>query len=110
MTECKRLNEVWEFFRTEIRNKWGNEWSTKEMLYGPNERSANKMKTEYVFLRVMNRFTGVRLEGNFDSDVVTPMKKMCEEIINTMGDVFDDKLKIRNDGDNYVNRKFLNKT
>ena len=58
----------------------------------------------------MNRFTGVRFEGEFNTDVVTPMIKMCEEIINTMDKAFDEKLKIRNDGDNYVNRKFFNKT
>ena len=80
------------------------------MLYGPNERTASKMKTEYAFLRVMNRFTGVRSEGEFDADVVTPMIKTCEEIINTMDIAFNEKLKIRNDGDNYVNRKFFNKT
>ena len=74
LTECKKLAEVWEFFRSGIKGKWNAEWSDVEMVYGPEEYTPQKMKVEYVFLRVLNHFTGLRSKGNFNSDVVTPIK------------------------------------
>ena len=97
LTECKMMVKLWEFFRNEIREKWDEEWSDAEMIYVPSERTPTKMKTEYVFLRLMNRFMGLRSEGNFDSDVVTPLKKTCEELMNILIGVFDDKFGIEMD-------------
>ena len=94
-TECSRLREIWEYFRTGIENKWNESWSEAEMIYGPETRSPNKMKIEYAFLRIMNRFSGLRSEGEFNTDVVTPMKKSCDDILNLIDDVFDGQLKIR---------------
>ena len=43
LTECKMLAKLWEFFRNEIREKWDEEWSDAEMIYGPSERTPTKM-------------------------------------------------------------------
>ena len=75
LTECRKLNELWEFLRDEIKSKWNEEWSVTEMIYGPDTKSPIKLKIEYIFLRIMNRFTGLRSEGKFNTDVVTPLKK-----------------------------------
>ena len=93
LTECKVMINVWEFFRTKLDDEWNIKWSDAEMVYGPVERSPRKLKAEYVFLRIMNRFTGLRSEGNFDTDVITPLKKTCEDLINTLTGVFDDKFR-----------------
>ena len=52
------------------------------MIYGPESKTPKKLKIEYVFLRLMNRFTCLRSEGKFDTDIVTLLKKTCEELIN----------------------------
>ena len=95
LTECLRLKEVLDHFRAEIKKKWNENWSEAEMLYGPDVRSPIKMKIEYAFLRIMNRFSGLRSEGNFNTEVVTPMKKTCDDVLGLIDEVFDGKMKIR---------------
>ena len=65
------------------------------MIFGPNEKTPSKMKAEYVYLRILNQFSGLRSEGNFDTEVVTPMINTCEEIINIIDETFDGKFKIK---------------
>ena len=107
LVECPILEKVWEHFRDGIKNKWNVEWSTAEMIYGPNEKSPIKMKVEYVFLRMMNRFSGVRSEGKFNEDIVTPMISTCDEIIRIIDETFEGKFKIKTtDGNTYANGSF----
>ena len=65
------------------------------MIYGPSVATPKKLKIEYVFLRLMNRFTGLRSDGKYNTDVVTPLKKTCEELINRIDEVFYEKFSIR---------------
>ena len=108
LTECKKLNELWSFFRNEIKNKWNEEWSDMEMVYGPDSKTPEKLKIEYVFLRLINRFTGLRSEGKFNTDVVTPLMKACRELINRMDEVFDDKFGIGKDRTTMQIGSFIN--
>ena len=107
LVECSRLNKVWDHFRSEIKNKWNAEWSDAEMIYGPSEGTPIKMKVEYVFLRMMNRFSGVRSEGNFNEDVITQMVNTCDEIIKIIDETFEGKFKIKTTvGNTYANGSF----
>ena len=108
LTECKKLNELWSFFRNEIKDKWNEEWSNLEMVYGPSTKSPEKLKIEYVFLRLINRFTGLRSDGKFNTDVVTPLMKTCRELINRINEVFDAKFGIEMDRTTMQIGSFLN--
>ena len=107
LTEYSRLNEVWQHFRSGIKNKWNAECSDAEMMYGPKEKTQTKMKVEYTFLRIMNRFFGLRSEGNFNTDVVTPMKNTCDDILNLIEETFEGKFKKKKTvGNTYANCSF----
>ena len=108
LTECKKLNELWSFFRNEIKDKWNEDWSNSEMVYGPSTKSSEKLKIEYVFLRLINRFTGLRSDGKFNTDIVTPLMKTCRELIKRINEVFDAKFGIGKDRTTMQIGSFLN--
>ena len=107
-TECKKLNELWSFFRSKIKSKWNEEWSDSEMVYGQSSKTPEKLKIEYMFLLLINRFTGMSSEGNFNTDIVTPLMKTCRELINRINEVFDEKFGIGKDRTTMQIGSFIN--
>ena len=94
LLECKGLSVVWKHFRKEINSKWRARYSFLEMLNGPYDKNPGKLKCEYVFLRMINRFTGIRSKDGMDSDLKEKLIKTCDDAIRVVEKSFDKKLKV----------------
>ena len=69
LLDCKRLQMVWKHFRREIFSKWRTRFSFLEMVNGPILTDPGSRKSEYVFLLIINRFTGIRAKEGFGMDL-----------------------------------------
>ena len=94
LMECKNLRIVWKHFRKEINSKWRARYSFLEMLNGPCVNNQGKLKSEYVFLRIINRLTGIRNGEGMETDPKEKLIKTCDDAIRVIEKVFDKKLKV----------------
>ena len=94
LLECKSLRITWKHFRKEIHSKWRARFSFLEMLNCPCNNDPGKLKSEYVFLRIINRFTGIRSGDGMDSDLKDMLIKTCDDAIRVVDKIFDKKFKV----------------
>ena len=94
LLECKTMQQVWKHFRKEINSAWRARYSFLEMLNGPQNRETGKLKSEYVFLRIMNRFMGVRNGEGLDAEIKNKLIKTCDDSIRIVNKIFDKRLKV----------------
>ena len=69
LLECTRLQIVWKHFHREIFSNWRIRYSFLEMVNGPISNEPGKRMSEYIFLRIINRFTGIRSREDFEMDL-----------------------------------------
>ena len=94
LLECRNMQTVWKHFRKEINSKWRARFSFREMLNGPYDNSPEKMKSEYVFLRIINRFTGIQSSEEMEVDLKEKLIRTCDDAIRVINKTFDKKLKV----------------
>ena len=94
LLECKGMGVVWKHFRKEINSKWRMRFSFLEMVNGPYDKNPGKMKCEYVFLRIINRFTGIRNKEGMEFDLREKLIRTCDDAIRVVEKIFDKKLKV----------------
>ena len=94
LKDCKNLRILWKHFRKEINSKWRARYSFLEMLNGPCVNNTGKLKSEYVFLRMINRLTGIRSGDGMESDPKEKLIKTCDDAIRVVEKIFDKKLKV----------------
>ena len=66
-----------------------------EMVNCPLNRQPSKLKNEYVFLRIINCFTGVRNGDGMEAEIKTKLIKTCDYAIRVVNKTFDKKLNVR---------------
>ena len=64
------------------------------MLNGPSNNEPAKLKSEYTFLRIINRFTGIRSGDGMDTDLKDMLIKTCDDAIRVVEKIYDKKLKV----------------
>ena len=64
------------------------------MLNGPCINNPGKLKSEYVFLRIINRFTGIRSGDGMETNLKEKLIKTCDDAIRVVDKIFDKKLKV----------------
>ena len=69
-------------------------FSYLEMVNGPQNLEPGKLKSEYVFLRIINRFMGVRSGDGLDAEIKTKLIKTYDDAIRVVNKTFDKKLKV----------------
>ena len=94
LLDCKRLRIVWKHFRKEIFSNWKMRFSFLEMVNGPISNEPGKHMSEYVFLRIINRFTWIRAKDSFEMDVNDKLISSCYDTIRIINKVFTKQLKI----------------
>ena len=94
LLECKTMQQVWKHFRKEINSAWRARYSFLEMLNGPHSGEPGKIKSKYVFLRIMNRFMGVRNGEGLDAEIKNKLIKTCDDSIRIVNKIFDKRLKV----------------
>ena len=94
LLECRNMQTVWKHFSKEINSKWRARFSFREMLNGPYNDSSGKLKSEYVFLRIINRFTGIRKNDGMEVDLRDKLIRTCDDAIRVVNKTFDKKLKV----------------
>ena len=94
LLECREMQQVWKHFRKEINTAWRARFSFLEMVNGPLNREPSKLKSEYVFLRIINRFTGVHNGDGMEAEIKTKLIKTCDDAIRVVNKIFDKKLKV----------------
>ena len=94
LLECKDMQQVWKHFRREIYNAWRTRYSFLEMLNGPKEKDPGKLKSEFVFLRIMNLFLGVRNGEGLDAEIKKKLIKTCDDATRVVNKIFDKKLNV----------------
>ena len=92
--DCKMLQVVWKHFRKEINSKWRVRYTFLEMVNGPLSKDPGKLKSEYVFLRIINRFTGIRAKDGMEVDPKEKLIGTCDDAIRVVEKIFDKKLKV----------------
>ena len=65
-----------------------------EMINGPCINNPGKLKSEYVFLRIINRLTGIRNGDGMDTDPKEKLIKTCDDAIRVVEKIFHKKLKV----------------
>ena len=91
LLECKSLRIVWKHFRKEINSKWRARFSFLEMLNGQYVNDPRKLKSEYIFLRIINRLTGIRNGDGMDADPKEKLIKTCDDAIRVVEKIIDKK-------------------
>ena len=94
LLECKNLRMVWKHFHKEINSKWKARYSFREMLNGPCLNNPGKLKSEYVFLRIINQLTGIRSGDGMYIDPKEKLIRTCDDTIRVVDKIFDKKLKV----------------
>ena len=94
LLECKRLQIVWKHFRKEIFSNWRVRFSFLEMVNGPVSNEPGKRLSEYVFLRMINRFTGIRSKEGFEKDLNDKLINTCDDAIRVVKKLFTKDLRI----------------
>ena len=64
------------------------------MLNGPCETEPGKLKSEYVFLRMMNRFMGIRNGEGLDAEIKIKLIKTCDDAIRVVNKIYDKKFNV----------------
>ena len=65
-----------------------------EMLNGPISTDPGSRKSEYVFLRIINRFTGIRAKEGFGTDLNERLINKCDDAIHVVNKIFAKNFKI----------------
>ena len=94
LLECKRLQIVWKHFRKEIFSNWRVRFSFLEMVNGPISNDPGKQLSEYVFLRMINRFKGIRAKDGFEKDLNEKLINTCDDTIRVIKKLFTKVLRI----------------
>ena len=94
LLECREMQQVWKHFRKEINTAWRVRFSFLEMVNCPLNREFGKLKSEYVFLRIINRFTGIHNGNGMEAEIKTKLIKTCDDAIRVINKTFDKKLKV----------------
>ena len=92
LLECREMQQVWKHFRREINAAWRARFSFLEMVNGPLNRQPGKLKSEYVFLRIINRIMGERNGDGMEAEIKTKLIKTCDDAIRVVNKTFDKKL------------------
>ena len=94
LLDCKTLQIVWKHFRKEIFSNWKIGFLYLEMVNGPISNDPGKLQSEYVFLRIINRFTGIRTKEGFDAVLNEKLIKTCDDAIRVVKKIFTKNLRI----------------
>ena len=94
LLECREMQQVWKHFRKEINTAWRARFSFLEMVNGPLNRESCKLKSEYVFLRIINGFTGIRKGDGMDAEIRTKLIKTCDDAIRVVNKTYNKKLNV----------------